>query len=409
MSKQENELSKLIKSAEEAEGWQQIKAKYFEAFIFACQHGPLDTVKELLDVKCNKYWSDCEEQHWPHAVDVHACFKSGSSQYTALEWACRNKKLELIKVLLACDRIDVNYAGEYGNRNPLGWACEKGATAVAELLLSRNGINVNKKQHYSCGWPAQLPIKLAMQECHYDVIKLLIMRADIKLSESGKDTPLIWVTKNDSSRRDLFAWVLLQVGIDINAQDANGNTALMVACEKQHFAAMELLLARDEIDTSLKNQDGQTVHDIAKPQRGPGALRRLKEHAKKPKNKKANKPKINKVEVDMPKNKSPASFEQPKENASSPLNFPLDDASSSTCSTPTSLFWLSASLGVGLLGAGAVTATSFVMPQIGIPMMFTGAALLAFSALLLIGTIGVKLMQHCCFSEEVASASFSSI
>lgn len=55
---------------------------------------------------------------------------------------------------------------------------------------------------------------------------------------------------------------LLDEGIDVNAKDNNGMTALMWAAYKCHLPAVELLL-ENNADVNVKNNDGMTVFNLA--------------------------------------------------------------------------------------------------------------------------------------------------
>jgi ankyrin repeat protein len=54
----------------------------------------------------------------------------------------------------------------------------------------------------------------------------------------------------------------LRAGANANAQDSNGNTALMAAAEYNNVEAVRLLLEA-HADRGLRNRDGQTALSIA--------------------------------------------------------------------------------------------------------------------------------------------------
>jgi ankyrin repeat protein len=76
----------------------------------------------------------------------------------------------------------------------------------------------------------------------------------------------------------LFPSRIVDAGININAQDLNGRTALMNALPDK-FKAMELLLAAGA-DVNLKDKDGKTAIDIARERGFKGAKKFLKAHMK---------------------------------------------------------------------------------------------------------------------------------
>lgn len=60
-----------------------------------------------------------------------------------------------------------------------------------------------------------------------------------------------------------FAELLLD-GIDVNCQNAEGQTALHIAARLGRQEIAELLLSRDEIDDTIRDKDGRTPVEIAK-------------------------------------------------------------------------------------------------------------------------------------------------
>lgn len=69
---------------------------------------------------------------------------------------------------------------------------------------------------------------------------------------------------------------LMQIGVDLNAVDNNGNTALMVAAEKGSEKAVSLLLAAGA-DSDIRNKDGKTALDLAKQKQRTKIVKQLEE------------------------------------------------------------------------------------------------------------------------------------
>lgn len=57
---------------------------------------------------------------------------------------------------------------------------------------------------------------------------------------------------------------LLGERIDVNCQNAEGQTALHIASRLGRQEITELLLSRDEIDDTIRDKDGRTPLDVAK-------------------------------------------------------------------------------------------------------------------------------------------------
>ena len=58
-----------------------------------------------------------------------------------------------------------------------------------------------------------------------------------------------------------MARMLLAKGADLDLQDNRGRTALMIAAELNHAAAVDLLLAHGA-DKTLKDKQGKTAGDL---------------------------------------------------------------------------------------------------------------------------------------------------
>jgi len=55
----------------------------------------------------------------------------------------------------------------------------------------------------------------------------------------------------------------LAKGAEVNAQDKNGDTALMAAAEKGHRVIVQELLAQDGIEVNAQDKDGDTALIVA--------------------------------------------------------------------------------------------------------------------------------------------------
>ncbi len=59
-------------------------------------------------------------------------------------------------------------------------------------------------------------------------------------------------------------FLLDQVGINVNAQDADGDTALHDAARFGHLAVVETLLSKGGAEKTVTNRDGKTAIDLAR-------------------------------------------------------------------------------------------------------------------------------------------------
>jgi acyl-CoA-binding protein/regulator of sirC expression with transglutaminase-like and TPR domain len=78
--------------------------------------------------------------------------------------------------------------------------------------------------------------------------------------DDERRTPLIFAAdRNDAE----LCTALLKRGADVNAQDIDGQTALHYAALCGHIEIVRILLAADNIDRTLCDNDGQSAYDVA--------------------------------------------------------------------------------------------------------------------------------------------------
>jgi len=94
--------------------------------------------------------------------------------------------------------------------------------------------------------------------------ELIVTRADAN-AKNKDDVPLIVKVTGNSygyNREDIATDIiklLLERGADVNAQDKNGNTALITAVNKRSIELIQTLLRAPGIDVNAKNKDGHTA------------------------------------------------------------------------------------------------------------------------------------------------------
>lgn len=96
---------------------------------------------------------------------------------------------------------------------------------------------------------------------HVELLKkLLELGADINDRSNNLRTPLIWASH--WGHDDVVSVLLAHSSIDIDAQDADGMTALMTAARQGHAAILAALLSRGA-NSSLRNRYSCTALTIA--------------------------------------------------------------------------------------------------------------------------------------------------
>ncbi|XP_059143802.1 inversin-B-like [Physella acuta] len=100
---------------------------------------------------------------------------------------------------------------------------------------------------------------------------------DLNARDSYKRTPAIAsVGISDKDARAHVFRLLLRHGCDVNAQDQNGRTALMMACmEKEKIDVVEILVKNESCDLNLRDNDGNTALHLAVDSGNAAAIRLL--------------------------------------------------------------------------------------------------------------------------------------
>ncbi len=209
-----------------------------------------------------------------------------ASGRTALMWAARENKVEVIPVLLeakaaleAKDRV---------GKAPLALAAENGALEAATLLLAA-GADVNARDNLQGSallWAAGLGTPATVR-------LMLDKGAEINIRDSNGMTPLLWsagignpetvavllerkpdltVADNVTGDTALMRAVrsgkaesvslLIAAGADVNVHNQRGETPILIAAATGGAPKVKLLLDA-KADTSVKNLQGMSVAEIA--------------------------------------------------------------------------------------------------------------------------------------------------
>lgn len=155
-----------------------------------------------------------------------------------------------------------------------------GLTPLAAALMRDHVPSIKKLVEHGAkldvpGQQGYRPLALALAEKKYEAAKALMdAGADVSVA-SGEEklTPLMIIAAQTgpaegsiflpgSTRPTDIAKVLVEHGADINAQAANGMTALMIAATN-NSAPMIGLLMDAGADPAIKNAQGQTAEDVA--------------------------------------------------------------------------------------------------------------------------------------------------
>lgn len=145
----------------------------------------------------------------------------------------------------------------------LGYASSRGYVEVASLLLT-SGANVNAT---SVGLT---PLMLAAYYGEDEIVQLLLVHA-ATVDARGLDSSTALMLAAQGCQR-FTAETLLEAGADPNLRNENGFTSLMFAvegCREKQFELKSLLilLAKNGADLKARDNEGDTVLDVAKNNR----------------------------------------------------------------------------------------------------------------------------------------------
>lgn len=148
------------------------------------------------------------------------------------------------------------------NMRPLHFAAISGRLAICNAMLEA-GANVN-----AVNGNGETPLLLAMQNRHEEVIDSLLQHgADPTIASTRGGTPLIvlaepipegekWTQDYDKDAR--LARKMIQAGVDVNAVDDEGMSALHWAVQNGHAELAAVLLKEGNANVNIQGNDGQT-------------------------------------------------------------------------------------------------------------------------------------------------------
>ncbi len=246
--------------------------------VFAARQGDIESVKVLLE----------------HGAEVNGQTEGG---WTALLAAVQNRNYKLAQLLLehgadpkiqnkggwsplylATDNRNIE-GGDYPTRK-----ADMDHLAIIELLIER-GADVNTRMHSSTEtrtifthqWlyeDGATPFLRAAQSSDIELMRVLLEHgADPKLATDDGTTPLMVASGIGWVEGVTYEWsraanvqtveMLLDLGIDVNARNAEGRTALMGAAHKGRNEIVQLLVDRgaDLATRDIGSRD--TIHRLA--------------------------------------------------------------------------------------------------------------------------------------------------
>ncbi|XP_065826102.1 death-associated protein kinase 1-like isoform X2 [Oscarella lobularis] len=235
----------------------------------ACQEGHLFMTQMLVSKNCSVKIQSKKGGAALHVASFHGqtavteylidhCGVNVNEQnndgWTSLMMACQEGHLDTVQLLVS-KQCDINI------RNKDGWtalhaASCKGQTAVTEYLIDHCGVNADEQNND--GWTS---LMMACQEGHLDTVQLLVSKqCDINIRKKNSGTALHVASFYGKSA--VTEYLIDHCGVNVNDQDNDGWTSLMLACPKGHFYTVRLLVSK-QCDINIRTKDGWTALHVA--------------------------------------------------------------------------------------------------------------------------------------------------
>ena len=101
---------------------------------------------------------------------------------------------------------------------------------------------------------------------HTEIAKQLLDKKDIDVNLQNKDGNTALILASDKGHTEIAKQLLDKKDIDVNLQSKDGNTALILASYKGHTEIAKQLLDKKDIDVNLQNENGDTALTLASSQ-----------------------------------------------------------------------------------------------------------------------------------------------
>lgn len=186
-----------------------------------------------------------------------------SKHATPIEYALRYEPLDKIVELLEGEKNILDYSNEWGD-DILAHAIDRQDPEILKYILSL-GFDVNKVYKYG-----RTPLHYAAGRHSTECVKMLLdANANIHAIDENGQTPLHYAASGEMNPPDPSSYefpeivhALINAGIDINLQDNDGKTALMLSVDTSYGEVFDILLA-SKADIILQDNNGMDIMNYA--------------------------------------------------------------------------------------------------------------------------------------------------
>ncbi|XP_054428436.1 ankyrin repeat domain-containing protein 22 [Pteronotus mesoamericanus] len=149
------------------------------------------------------------------------------------------------------DRNYINVQDGFNGDTPLICACRRGHLRIVSFLLKRNAdVNLKNQKERTC-----LHYAVKKKFTFFDYLLIVLLMPVLLIGY------FLMISK--TKQNETLVRMLLDAGVEVNAADSYGYTALHYACEMKNQSLIPLLLAA-HADPMKRNKGGESSLDIAR-------------------------------------------------------------------------------------------------------------------------------------------------
>ncbi|KAI5850164.1 hypothetical protein DFP73DRAFT_222812 [Morchella snyderi] len=181
----------------------------------------------------------------PHALERFKPSQVNTGNHrgtTPLLIATKRKHVNIIRMVLAMDGVDVNATDKVG-RVPLSVAAYAGDMEIVAMLLAADGVDVN------AGPEDGTALWSAARNGHKEIVAVLLAVDGVDVNRGAKlGTALSQAARK--GHKEIVAMLLAVDGVDVNAPDMHISSPLHSAVIAGHKEIVTMLLAVDGVDVN---------------------------------------------------------------------------------------------------------------------------------------------------------------
>ena len=210
----------------------------------ACREGKLECIRVFIgDERC-----DPNIQFSDGSTALHVAV---SRHYTVYQQ-------EVVQVLMESSRIDPNLKDKSG-QTPLHIAVLRGVSCdVVKALVLHKICDPNIKNEY-----IMTPLQCAIASRKLDYVEVLISSGKCSYEHKSISDTFAFHRVADSNTPHIFSALLKDPDCNINEKDDNGETVLHKACRDEKLEYIRALIRDERCDPNIQLSDGNTALHVA--------------------------------------------------------------------------------------------------------------------------------------------------